>query len=89
MKIGEYFILKGYITQGMLSEALERQTNDKSLRLGEILVKMEVFSAEELKEYVIDFIENVTETSVDNAGEWLSQEQVDELFGKYSNIKKS
>ena len=89
MKIGEYLILKNYITQNMLNEALEKQTNDKGLRLGEILVKMEAFSEEELKEYVNDFVENVTEANPDDADEWLTQDQVDELFGKYSNIKKS
>ncbi|MGR3219161.1 MAG: hypothetical protein ACUZ8H_04990 [Candidatus Anammoxibacter sp.] len=89
MKIGEYFILKNYITLNMLNEALKKQRNDKCLRLGEILVKMEAFSEEELKEYVNDFVENVTEANPDDADEWLTQDQVDELFGKYSNKKKS
>ncbi|MGR3178990.1 MAG: hypothetical protein ACUZ8E_13135 [Candidatus Anammoxibacter sp.] len=89
MKIGEYFILKNYITQNMLNEALEKQTNDKGLRLGEILVKMEAFSEDELKGYVSDFMKNATGASPDDADEWLTQDQVDELFGKYSNIKKS
>ena len=89
MRIGEYFILKNYITQDMLNEALEQQTSNKSLRIGEILVNMEALSEKELKVYVSEFFENNAETSRANAEEWLSQEQVDELFAIYGNVKES
>ena len=89
MRIGEYFILKNYITQVMLNKALELQTSNKGLRLGEILVKMKAFTEDELKGYIDDFMKTATGDGPDDADEWLSQDQVDELFGKYSNIKKS
>lgn len=89
MKIGEYFVQKNYITQEALNKALELQAGDKSLRLGEILVKMRAISEEDLNQYVINFAKDFDEAGLREATKWLSQKQVDELFAKYSHMKKN
>ena len=55
MKIGEYFVKNNYITQEEVNEALELQKRNKDQYIGEILVKMNVITREQLITYVCEY----------------------------------
>ncbi len=55
MKIGEYFVKNNYVTQGEVKEALELQKRNEDQYIGEILVKMNVITKEQLIKYVSEY----------------------------------
>ncbi len=55
MKIGEYFVKNNYVTQEEVNEALELQRRNKDQYIGEILVKMDVITREQLITYVCEY----------------------------------
>ncbi len=55
MKIGEYFVKNNYVTQEKVNEALELQKRNKGQYIGEILVKMNVITREQLITYVCEY----------------------------------
>ncbi len=55
MKIGEYFVKSNYVTQEEVNEALELQKRNKDQYIGEILVKMDVITREQLITYVCEY----------------------------------
>ena len=55
MKIGEYFVKNNYVTQEEVNEALELQKRNKDQYIGEILVKMDVMTREQLITYVCEY----------------------------------
>jgi hypothetical protein len=55
MKIGEYFDKSNYVTQEEVNEALELQKRNKDQYIGEILVKMDVMTREQLITYVCEY----------------------------------
>ncbi len=55
MKIGEYFVKNNYVTQEKVNEALELQKHNKGQYIGEILVKMNVITREQLIKYVCEY----------------------------------
>ncbi|MEE9604680.1 MAG: hypothetical protein V3V70_03835 [Candidatus Scalindua sp.] len=55
MKIGEYFVKNNYVTQEKVNEALELQKRNKGQYIGEILVKMNVITREQLIKYVCEY----------------------------------
>jgi hypothetical protein len=55
MKIGEYFVKNNYVTQEEVNEALELQKRNKDQYIGEILVKMNVITREQLITYVCEY----------------------------------
>ncbi len=55
MKIGEYFVKNNYVTQEEVNEALELQKCNKDQYIGEILVKMNVITKEQLIKYVCEY----------------------------------
>lgn len=79
MKVGEYFIHNGLITQSQLDEALSLQKDNPERALGEILVTLGVFSKEQLimamEMYMVET--GATPSVVD---EWLDQDEVDVLL---------
>ncbi len=79
MKVGEYFIQNGLITQEQLDEALALQRDNPARALGEILVTLGVFSKEQLimamEMYMIE-----TGATPAVADEWLDQDEVDVLM---------
>ncbi len=85
MRIGEFLVSKNYISQKALDEALESQKKDKELRIGEILINNGNVAAESLNEYFVEFLEQNEEASMEEATQWLNQEQADTLFSKYKN----
>ncbi|MHC4182409.1 MAG: hypothetical protein ACYSR0_03585 [Planctomycetota bacterium] len=58
MKIGEFFVKNNYVTQEEVNEALELQKSDKYQLISAILVKMNVITNEQLREYVTAYIED-------------------------------
>ncbi len=55
MKIGEYFVKNNYVTQEEVNEALELQKRNKDQYIGEILVKMNIITREQLITYVCEY----------------------------------
>jgi hypothetical protein len=55
MKIGEYFVKNNYVTQEEVNEALELQKLNKDQYIGEILVKMNVITREQLIKYISEY----------------------------------
>lgn len=88
MKIGEFLVKHHYISQDTLNEALEFQKENKDLRLGEILVRKGAFSKEDLLNYIDHFMQINRNVDLREAKDWLNQNEVDELFSKYINMKK-
>jgi len=79
MKVGEYLIQNGLITQNQLDESLALQKDNPQRALGEILVTLGVFSKEQLiMAMEMYMIETGATTSV--ADEWLDQDEVDVLM---------
>jgi hypothetical protein len=58
VKIGEFFVKNNYVTQEEVNEALELQKSDKYQLISAILVKMNVITNEQLREYVTAYIED-------------------------------
>ncbi|MFQ5963882.1 MAG: hypothetical protein ACE5KZ_06325 [Candidatus Scalinduaceae bacterium] len=57
MKIGEFFVKNNYITLEAKNDALEFQKNNRDLRIGEILVKINAITKEQLGKYVSEYEE--------------------------------
>jgi len=55
MKIGEHLVKNNYVTQEKVNEALELQKLNKDQYIGEILVKMNVITREQLIKYVCEY----------------------------------
>ncbi len=55
MKIDEYFVENNYVTQEEVNEALELQKRNRCQYIGEILVKMNVITIEQLIKYVCEY----------------------------------
>ncbi|MEE9604875.1 MAG: hypothetical protein V3V70_04810 [Candidatus Scalindua sp.] len=55
MKIGEFFVKNNYVTQEAVNEALELQKRNRGQYIGEILVKMNVITGEQLITYVSEY----------------------------------
>ena len=79
MKFGEYLIKEKILTNEQLKNALDRQADNPRVKLGEILITMDYFSVNELKEYITGYVQ---ETGMKEAElyEWLSQDQADQLI---------
>ncbi len=78
MRIGEYLILEKLITQADLDNALALQKNDKTIRIGEVLVKNGIISKNALNKCIFEFMKKAV-----LASDWLSQVDVDDLFSQY------
>ena len=85
MKIGEFLVKNNYISQETLNEALSLQKHDKNLRIGELLVKMEAITKKDLLRYINEYIKVAADIDMGEAKDWLSQDQVDNMFSKYFN----
>ncbi len=55
MKIGEFFVKNNYVTQEEVNEAIELQKRNKDQYIGEVLVKMNVITREQLIKYVCEY----------------------------------
>ncbi|GJQ49436.1 hypothetical protein KsCSTR_15340 [Candidatus Kuenenia stuttgartiensis] len=85
MKIGEFLVKNNYISQETLNEVLSLQKHDNNLRIGELLVKMEAITKKDLLQYINEYIKVATNIDMGEAKDWLSQDQVDNMFSKYFN----
>ena len=84
MKIGEFLIRENYITQEVLDKALQIQSDQKNLRLGAILVNMGEITEPDLDKYIVSFFKYINDTALNEAAQWLTQDEVDKLFIEYS-----
>ncbi len=55
MKIGEFFVKSNYVTQEEVNEALELQKRNEDQYIGEILIRMNVITKEQLIQYVCEY----------------------------------
>ncbi len=55
MKVIEFLVENNYVTQEKLNVARELQKRNKGQYLGEILIKMNVITEEQLIEYVCEY----------------------------------
>ncbi len=63
MKVIEFFIKNNYVTQEEVNEALELQKRNKDQYIGEILIKMNVITREQLMKCVCEYdMEVIKET---------------------------
>lgn len=85
MKIGEFLVKNNFISLETLNEALSLQKHDKNLRIGELLVKMEAITKKDLLQYINEYIKVAADIDMGEAKDWLSQDQVDNMFSKYFN----
>lgn len=83
MKIGEYFVQKGFITREQLDAALQLQKDNPEILLGHVMVTQDLLTKDQLNQAVADFLRELHRDR-ESLDEWLSQEQVDELIQKYS-----
>ncbi len=55
MRVVEYLVKNNYVTQEKLNVAMELQKRNKNQYIGEILIKMNVITEEQLIEYVCEY----------------------------------
>jgi len=55
MRVIEFLVKNNYVTQEEVNEALELQKRNKNQYIGEILIKMNVITEEQLIEYVCEY----------------------------------
>jgi hypothetical protein len=55
MKVIEFLVKNNYVTQEKLNVARELQKRNKNQYIGEILIKMNVITEEQLIEYVCEY----------------------------------
>ena len=55
MKVIEFLVKNNYVTQEKLNVAMELQKRNKGQYIGEILIKMNVITEEQLIEYVCEY----------------------------------
>ena len=79
MRIGEYLVKEKYITEDVLQDALIWQKYNKNMLLGEILVKKNELSKEDLEKYIEDYLNICKETVLKETSQWLGQDEVDKL----------
>ncbi|MDA3899799.1 MAG: hypothetical protein PF637_04690 [Spirochaetes bacterium] len=84
MKVGEFLLSNGLISQDQLDEALLLQGDNPDRVIGEILVTMGVFSKEELI-MVMELYMVSTGFDLAVIDEWLDQDEIDLIAEK---IKK-
>ena len=81
VRVGEFFVQNGIITNSQLAEALELQRDNPERLLGEILVTQGVLSKEELI-MALEMYLMVTDISIEHVEEWLDQDEIDMLMDK-------
>ncbi len=79
MRIGEYLVKEKYITEDVLQEALNWQKYNKNMLLGEILIKKNEISKEDLEKYIEDYLNIYKESVLNETSRWLGQDEVDKL----------
>lgn len=57
MRIGEYFVKHKYVSNAMLSKALEIQTQSEGKLIGDILVDLGAILKEDLKKHIDEFVD--------------------------------
>jgi len=55
MRVVAYLVKNNYVTQEKLNVAMELQKRNKNQYIGEILIKMNVITEEQLIEYVCEY----------------------------------
>lgn len=79
MKVGEYLVKEGHITEYILQEALTIQRRNNNMLLGEIIIKMKELSREDLEKHIEDYLIVCRESVLNETSQWLGQDEVDNL----------
>ena len=83
MKIGEYLVKEGHITEYILEEALTIQRQNEDMLLGEIIVKMKELSREDLEKHIEAYLIMCRESVLNENSQWLGQDEVDDLSTQF------
>ncbi len=83
MKIGEYLVKEGHITEYILEEALTMQRQNENMLLGEIIVKMKGLSRGDLEEHIEAYLIMCRESVLNETSQWLGQDEVDDLSTQF------
>jgi hypothetical protein len=83
MKIGEYLVKEGHITEYILEEALTIQRQNEDMLLGEIIVKMKELSREDLEKHIEAYLIMCRESVLNETSQWLGQDEVDDLSTQF------
>jgi|GEM_PF-1130061 hypothetical protein len=83
MKIGEYLVKEGHITEYILEEALTIQRQNENMLLGEIIVKMKELSREDLEKHIEAYLIMCRESVLNETSQWLGQDEVDDLSTQF------
>ena len=87
MKIGEYLVKEGHITEYILEEALTIQRQNENMLLGEIIVKMKALSREDLEKHIEAYLIKYRESVLNETSQWLGQDEVDDLSTQFFERK--
>ena len=88
MKIGEYLVKEGHITEYILEEALTIQRQNENMLLGEIIVKMKELSREDLEKHIEAYLIMCRESVLNETSEWLGQDEVDDLSSEFFEAER-
>jgi len=83
MKIGEYLVREGHITEYILEEALTIQRQNENMLLGEIIVKMKELSKDDLEKHIEAYLIMCRESVINETSQWLGQDEVDDLSTQF------
>lgn len=83
MKIGEYLVREGHITEYILEEALTIQRQNENMLLGEIIVKMKELTKEDLEKHIEAYLLMCKESVLNETSQWLGQDEVDDLSSQF------
>jgi hypothetical protein len=83
MKIGEYLVKEGHITEYILEEALTIQRQNENMLLGEIIVKMKELSRGDLEKHIEAYLIMCRESVLNETSQWLGQDEVDDLSTQF------
>ena len=79
MKFGEYLVQLKALSKDQLKEALALQVDNNNLKLGQILVSMNLLDKESFHHYLDKYVHD-TGYEISEIPKWLNQDEVDELL---------
>ncbi len=88
MKIGEYLVTEGHITEYILQEALTLQGQNPNMLLGEIIVKMKELTKGDLEKHIEAYLLMCKESVLNETSEWLGQDEVDDLSSQFFEAER-
>jgi len=82
VKLGEFLIQRGYITDDQLQIALKKQKQLTNVLIGEILVAIGAFDSRKLFQYIKEYVESLDDIP-DHIQVWISQREINHLVDDF------